>query len=267
MEFLSRDIKSSDFTGCLSDKSEIENLLLPIGGFDEEIHPFFALGGINAYIAGDSDTLGSKFIKPGTDVLQLVGSEPVCSSGYELSENTDTLAPLNLRQGCDIDNGTVLLVTNCQVGNIFVKTGGGDNLVEHSTNSVAGLQNSQNRFTSVFGEDASLMKPYVRTYFISESVAGGDALFFREDGRNFELTSNVSNLNFSFGVDSDFNGTADTFILTSDFLSVDSRSVVSVRVEITAGNDIGDIARNYVTTVNIRNRMVPAYTLSISGAN
>lgn len=264
LEFLVRDIKNADFTGCLSDKSEITNLLSPVGNYDPSVHEYFSLGGINAYVADGSNLLGGKIVKPDSDVIQVVSAEPVCPANSELSVNTDTLAPLTLREGCDIDDGTVLLVANCRSGNIFVKTDGVGNLIGHNSVSVEGLQNNQERFTEVFSADATLMRPYVRTYFIAEGLNGNDALHLREDGRNFELVSNISNLNYEFGIDTDSNGTANLTVTTDELSAYSPRRIVSVTLEILATDTDNEINRIYATSVNIRNRMAPAYSLTLA---
>ncbi len=267
LEFLARDIRAVDYAGCLANKTNITNIISRTGGFDPSIHEYFQLGAINSFIANSGESLGSNELIASSDVLTLVGARPVCSGTGELVTNTDRVAPLQLKNSCDIPDGSVLLVTNCQTGNIFIKSGGESGIVGHTTAPVVGLANTSNQLNAVYSDNATLLEPYVYTYFISTGANGNTSLFRREGDRNFELITNVRNLQFQFAVDANLDGVAEQLVSTASLTPDQIPYVIGIEYSLALQAESSDVLteRTFTTLTMIRNRTTPNYRLINQG--
>ncbi len=288
MEFLSRDIRNADFSGCVTDPTLITNNLNPASAaYVAGIHDFFALGGINGVAEANGMTIDN--IDPengavletydvidGTSTISIVGALPACDGISVLDASAaDEDDPLNLRAACDIDAGTVLLVSDCNQGDIFVKTNpAGGTQIEHTAAPVGGFSNLGNTFTEIYKADAQILVPFMREYFVAEGSNGNNSLYRRDNGSVRELITNVTDFQVIYGQDSmpalDGDGAADLF--GDNF--ADMTRVVSARVSLTVRSDEalirepGDaesrpITRTYSSTTGIRNRIVQSSIIAV----
>ncbi len=259
MEFISRDLRAADFSGCLQDKSRLQNLLsTSSSNYNAEYHTFYATGGISGVQSASSLTLGGASVANGTSTLAIVGAQPACDGITAIdSSAVDEDDPLVLRASCPIDPGTVLLVSNCYYGDIFVKTNAAsDTNIQHTTTAVSGLANASAAFQTTYKSDAQIFEPFVRQYFVAPGSNGNDSLYRRENGQNRELVTNVVNFQVTYGQDSDGDDAADNFAGTF----ADMSSVVSARIVLTVRSDNlidgAPLTRTYTSTSSIRNRTV-----------
>jgi len=259
VELLSRDIRNADFSGCLRNKTSLINGLTGYApGSEFEYYNLNAVDGAKA-VAGTK--VGTKDVKVDTDTLQIVAAVPVCDGvvnvGFDQADRGD---PLTLSAACptEINDGTVLLVSNCLAGEIFMKTGGIGNSIEHGTAAFDGVSNGSEDFDELYGTDATIMRPVVYTYFVAQGQNSLDALFRREDDTSYEIVPNVEDFQIEFGVDSDGDKGAETFVAAGSVADPEQivavRTTISVRsTELVNGNPI---VRSYTSTTSIRNRTV-----------
>lgn len=283
MELISRDIRRADSSGCLADKSRIQNILdASTVNYLDDVHPFFNLGATagQSGVTGVESALGDVItdfnpltavstdldVIDGTSILRVVGAAPACDGINALDNSSlDEDDPLRLRSACEIPEGTVLLVADCQRADIFVKTNpaGAGLVIEHAATAAGGFANTQPTFSKTYKYDAQILVPFVREYFVAQGSNGNNSLYRRDSGRVQELVTNVVDFQVIYGQDSNDNGAADIFAGTF----ADMSTVVSVRASLTVRSeqaiirepgdvDSRPIIRNYTSTNGIRNRVV-----------
>ncbi len=288
IEFISRDIRNADFSGCVTDAALITNNLSPVSaGYVAGVHDFFALGGINGVAEAngmtvdninpeDGAVLDTFDVIDGTSTISIVGAFPACDGISVLdAAASDEDDPLNLRAACDIDAGTVLLVSDCNQGDIFVKTNpAGGTQIEHTAAPVGGFANLGNTLTETYKADAQILVPFVREYFVAEGSNGNNSLYRRDNGSVRELITNVTDFQVIYGQDSlpALNGDGAADLFADNF--ADMTRVVSARVSLTVRSDEalirepGDvdsrpITRTYSSTTGIRNRVVQSSIIAV----
>ena len=274
LEVLSRDVRMADFWGCASDIVNIVNNLNPANaGFVD-----YESGGINGVEGGPgaSDTL---ILRGGFGTGLMV--EP--PFGPQASAN------LKVAAGNSLNQGDILLVSDCVQGDIFQVSNanpGGSGSIVHNTGSVTypGNYNATNPgcpganahcLSKVYGADASVFQVQQITYSVGAGFHGEPALF-----RNgIEFLEGVEELQVLYGEDTDAAGSAGAgianYYVPADEV-VDMERVVGLRIAVVtrsshdnlvpdanqyfsvfgaaqAGGD-SRIRRVYETTVNIHNR-------------
>lgn len=253
LDFLNRDFRNADFAGCVNDKDNVRNLVVgsPVN--------FFTGGGVSGVASTSSMVIDSKDVLDGTSYVRIVGAQPACEGISALdSSASDEDDPLRFRSACSIEKGTVLLVSSCQAGDIFVKTNdAADATIQHTTAPVdGGLRNSTNLFQAIYREESQVLMPFVREYFVADNDRGSTSLYRRDNAITRELVPNVIDFQVVYGTDNTDDGSADLF--TSD--PADFNLVVSARVELTvrsAGEIDGNpVTRSYSSTSSIRNRLI-----------
>jgi len=261
MEFITRDFRNADFAGCVNDKSRVQNL---VTGGDATVTSFFTGGGITGTASASSATIAdsdgtSYSVIDGTSTVRIVGAQPACDGITNIDNSAgDEADPIALRATCPIDPGTVLLVSNCYFGDIFVKTNAAtDANIQHTTSAVDGLANSSANFQTTYGNEAQVLQPFVRDYFIADNGRGSNSLYRRDSGEVQELVPNVVDFKITYGSDdADDDGAADVYAMTP----ADMATVVSARVELTVRSSTelhgNPVERTYTGTSNVRNRVI-----------
>lgn len=266
VEILTKDIRIADFWGCIPDsKSIMNNLDINSPNYVAAIHDFGdgGLGGINNVT---SQTIGGKTVLAGTDVLILRGSR----------ENDVRIEPpymplvsaaLHINTGSKIKPDDVLLVSDCQAGDVFQNTATNtftSGTVDHNTGTGT-IGNVRKEFQKSYGGDARILVPYAKAYFIANGTSGLPSLFVSVDGNASELIPGVEDMQIEYGEDTDGDLVAEQW-RTAD-LVVDMEEVVAVKIQLMVASDdaVGSTAANsadrrlrkpYFFTTNIRNRMI-----------
>ena len=257
MDFINRDFRNADFAGCVNDKSRVRNL---VTGGSADYATFFNSGGVTGTDNASSLTIDGKAVVDGSSTVRIVGAQPACDGITSLdSSAADEDDPLAFRNSCAIDPGTVLLVSNCQFGDIFVKTNAAsESNIKHDTTAVGGLANSSALFQTTYREEAQVLMPFVRQYFISDNGRGSNSLYRIDNGVRQELVPNVQDFQVVYGSDTSnpADGAADEFATAP----ADWSQVVSARVSITvrSQNELNGnpVTRTYSSTSSIRNRLI-----------
>ncbi len=257
MDFISRDFRNADFSGCVNNKDSVENL---VTGSADDYLTFFNNGGVTGMASASNLKVGGRDVLDGTSTVRVVGAQPACDGISSLdSSASDEDDPLQFRTSCAVDQGTILLVSNCQMGSIFVKTNPGtDSNIQHTTTPVNGLANTNALFQTTYREEAQVLVPFVRQYFLSDNGRGSNSLYRMDNNTIQELVPNVVDFQIVYGSDtsSPAAGAADEFSSSPADMSL----VVSARVNITvrSQNDLSGtpVQRTYTTTSSIRNRLI-----------
>ncbi|BFM08991.1 PilW family protein [Halioxenophilus aromaticivorans] len=256
MDFISRDFRNADFAGCVNDKSRVQNLVTGGGDFTG----FFNGGGITGTTNAKDATIGGRKVLDGTSTVRIVGAQPACDGISSLDSSAgDEDDPLTFRTSCAIPQGTILLVSNCQFGDIFVKTNADTaTTIEHTTSPVGSLSNSSAIFQTTYREEAQVLRPFVREYFLATNTRNGTSLYRRDNGDVQELVPNVESFEIMYGSDTSdpADGAADVFSASP----TDMSQVVSARVSLTVRSNSElngqPLTRTYSGTSSIRNRLV-----------
>lgn len=257
MDFINRDFRNADFAGCVNDKSRVQNL---VAGGTSDVTDFFDNGGVTGTANASNLTIDGMSVVEGSSTFRVVGAQPACDGISSLnSDASDEDDALNFRSACAIDQGTVLIVSNCRFGDIFVKTNAStETSIEHAATLVGDVGNSSAEFQTVYREEAQVLMPFVREYFIADNSRGTNSLYRRDNGELQELVPNVEDFQVSYGADTDSPADGSADIFATSF--ADMSTVVSARVSLTVrstGEVDGDpVTRTYTSTSSIRNRLV-----------
>ena len=274
LEVMARDIRMADFWGCASDITNVVNNLNSANA-----------GYVDYQTGGVAGTEGGAGVP---DTLILRGG---FGTGLNLEPPYGPQASANLKvaAGNDLEQGDIILVSDCTNGDIFQISNanpGGAGTVVHNTGSatVPGNYNATNPgcpganahcLSKVYGADASIYRVQQIVYTVGTGSEGEPALF-----RNgAEFLDGVEDLQILYGEDTDAPGSAGegiaNYFVPADQVA-DMERVIGIRIAIVArsSNDnlvtgnlqsfavLGAnetaadrrIRRVYETTVNIRNR-------------
>ncbi|WP_372880680.1 hypothetical protein [Psychromonas sp.] len=252
IQMLSRDIRSADYWGCMNDIAEINNTI-------ESAFTYVPVGqGISGEAKVSSKTISSITVKDETDTLTLRGARGF--SDLKIISMNPGAASIKIESGVDIPQGTVLLLSDCLSGDMFLNTHiNTTTVITHNQGqkvttkySAQTYQNATQTLSKDYsGSDVQLLIPYVKTYFIGRNSAGGYSLYRSEDGIASELVRGVTNLQLLYN-DGDNN-----YVPADDGgLVMDSVRAIRVALEIESGDasSASPLKRTYTVTVNIRNR-------------
>jgi type IV pilus assembly protein PilW len=235
LEFLSRDIRMSDFWGCANFDSVTNNLnpagVTPDLAFDE--------GGLSA-----DDGTGLN----GSDVITLRGAYPTNmnvlpngAAGYGPLQSSDiTIGNNNNLSQCDI-----VIVADCSRADIFqinnANPGGTGELV-HNTgttcspsnyNTVSCTGGNAHCLSKIYAGDASVYRMQQVVYSLGVGGQGEPALYRKENGNAaIELVDGIADFQIRYGEDIDGDLAADYYVPANQV--VDMGRVVSVRVWVLA---------------------------------
>lgn len=257
-ELIVRDIRGADYWGCIDDISEISNHLdtSPSSGYNPSILPT-AGHAINGQNDVTSQTISSINVTDNTDILTLRGATSI--SGVKINapmSATDETIQVSISNS--IPQGHVILISDCREADLFSnteQTTSTNAQIGHAVGTLStGIDNVSSNLSHTYGEDAQILSPYTKVYFIGENNSSSNSLYRADNGVVNELVRGVNNLQLMYGEDTSGDGSINIFTATP----TDIDQVLSIRVSITA--ESGDNAqgtsleRTYNTTANIRNR-------------
>ena len=271
MELLSRDIRMADYWGCAPGPSTISNNLdeTDTPDYTSAMHALEIASGV----VGENDVpvsradIGGVDVVEGSDVLSLRGASALSGVKVVTPYMTTTSAGVHVNDNSGIPKGTVLLISDCSGGDYFSTTGNntGNNLLHNDGFDTEGVvKNKTKNFSRTYKGDAVILSSYTKIYFLGKNNQGSNSLYRydSEDAELLELVPNVTSLNFTYGEDTrnDAVKAADLFRNAAMVSNMDN--VISVQVEIGIKNSGSSattntsVARNYSSTVTIRNRLL-----------
>lgn len=265
-ELLTRDIRMADFWGCMSLVDQIENHIdVPVGSdldfanqksVDHETANNTVIGGISA--VQDSDILTLR-TSSSMDLVRIDREHPPTSAVVKL---------VNIN-GAVIPQGTMVLLTDCDSADLFVTTkdtvGDGGNselqISHNSGNNGEYLTNKNHTLSASYGPDTDIYQAVARRYFVGRAQgATVDSLYVQADGGvPEELVRRVTDMQLTYLVDTNADGSVDMYTTSPSAAQLDSALSVRVQLTLESSNSVANgapLARNFVSTANIRNRML-----------
>ena len=241
LETINRDIRMAGYNGCSrsvatsniitnGSSNPLQDIATPIRGYEGGVHTL-------------PSALSSAGAISGTDVLVLMGGS---GSGEMVVKSHDPALAQIETLGHSVKSGELLMVTDCSKASMFQASAVAANYIEHNTGGSPGncskflgvtCPSSGAAASYVYKPGSSLMRVSSKAYLIANSEAnpGTRSLYAipREwtpgtSKREFELLNNVEDMQISYGVDSDGNETADTYVTASGVANW--AKVISVKI-------------------------------------
>lgn len=260
IDLISRDTRMADFRGCKTNGAITNHLDTTDSDYNPDTKNFLGAG-----LEGQDDvnevTVGTKTVKNGSDILVLRGSNDACG-GTGRMMNSATAAALHASQDCPLNAGQVIMVTNCQGGELFsvtniAKGSGGDSgkrTITHNQGKInipGAIDNASKTFSNSYGAESSILVPYVKRYFIADGLNNDSSLFVNDTGQEFELVPGVTDFQVLYGEDTDNDGAVNVY-READDPSLDMDNVKNIRFFLTLAD--GSHTESIDTVANIRNR-------------
>ncbi len=212
MDFLIRDIRGAGSWGCFSNTIKV----IPLLNKGTAVFDNYAAG-----IEGEENISVNKDVLPNTDTLTLRNTTILLdATGADVvvkEEPSSASADLKVSANSGIDQGDLIFVGDCSVGNLFqvtnVSTSKDGDSIAHNTGNTEKPGNASKEFSKVYGKDARLYKARFVSYQIRTGEGGQPALFKTENGGAAqELIEGVENMQILYGEDTDGNGTPNRYV-------------------------------------------------------
>lgn len=236
MEYLRRDIRMADYWGCVR-----EPRVGPPGATDSNIQNNLNISATFDF-AFDQGISGTDGLDNAPDVITLRGSR---DEGVRIHPPFMNIAAAALQTNSNngIEQGDILLVTNCSTGTIFQVSNpdpSQSGTIVHNEGSVVAPGNSQTEFNQTYGAEASIFKVTSSRYFVGDS-AGVPALF-KQDMNNapIEIVRGVENMQITYGEDIDGDGVPNYFV-PAGTPGFDIDRAVAIRVSLLMRSDDNNV--------------------------
>ena len=266
MDLLTKEIRMADYWGCAPDADSIKNHLDDVGDAADyaAANPDGLLtdigkDGVTGIDNANGVTIGSIDVLDGTDTLTLRGADDACGGSGRMVPSIQAAA-LHVSAQCEVDSGEIVLLTNCQSGELMTVTsvqgeGGCINsgavtnsnankkTITHNTgncNLPGAVDNKDKILQRQYGADARILKPYQRTYFISDAGPTGEpSLYVAETGAAaMELVPGVEDMQILYGRDSDGDDVVDRWTPASA-TAADMEEALAIKVQLVVASDTG----------------------------
>ncbi|WP_193166329.1 PilW family protein [Microbulbifer hainanensis] len=285
MDMLTREVRMADYWGCAPDKGSIRNHLdTSDPDYDPNVQDQYGADGILGQDNVSGVSIGGVNVIDGTDILTLSGASDACGGTGRMVPSV-TAASLAVTPNCPVKEGQIVLITNCQSGELMTITNvqdgtGGDSgkkTIVHNTGSltVGFVENATKNMQREYGADAKVLLPYQRKYFVADNSDGERSLFVSEDGGTpQELVPGIEDLQLLFGRDTDDDDVVDTWQpAVADKTQMEQALTVKIEMVVSSDNTVGakdftvtdidgesttygdrKLHRVYLTTAKVRNR-------------
>lgn len=285
MEYLTRDIRMAGYAGCHTNSEELKVVNYLAGGRNPQNDIINGIWGFEYQGTGpgatytipnhyptaqlasnanewspplDTSLVPATSIVQGTDVLAISLAGDLNDPPVRVAPPFRDAASFNVTQPNNIQDGQILMVTNCKQAAVFQVTnatdvGGGRTNIVHSMagnvapgNKCAVWGSPQCPEPNDFGDGSEIMNYRTVVYYIGRGASGRPALY----RNNLELVEGVESMQILFGMDTDGDPrkTADRYVTASGV--TDWRRVVSARVDllVTTSNVEGSAEQTMDTT-------------------
>lgn len=249
---LGRQIRMSGYQGCSNiTKVDILNLTqnnVYIGNGE-------ALQGYEGNSNNFSPTLPPQLVgKPeaNNDVIAVkMGAERKIVITGNMTNPSDSIQIINQQS---YSPGTIMLITNCKVGNYFIAGGNSNsNIVTHSS-----PPNTSNELSYNYTVDAQLMPYLYFAYYVKDtgrvnSTNQAILSLYRLDisGNEVELVEGVERMNIIYGVDTNNDASVDTFQRASEVGAANNwGNVIGVKVDLLLATTEDVLAKSQVYKFN-----------------
>lgn len=235
LDIISRDVRMAGYNGCNGQSiTPLINVNTPASyayNFSTGIQGFYGSGG-SWSPAPPADAPVPSSASQSSDVITLRRAD---SAGMPLTAPfmSSPTAAIPVFPGNGLSVGDIVLLSDCVGAAIFQISGGSPDTgtVLHAAGG-AGPGNSTGDVGRVFGSNAELAKVNTVTYFVSPSQFGTGPALWRVIGTQpaEELAENIEQIRILFGVDSDGDQSANSYVPPSP--AVNMANVVSVRISL-----------------------------------
>ncbi|WLQ14057.1 PilW family protein [Hahella aquimaris] len=275
-EMMARDIRMADNWGCMRDLEKISDHLdksdKDYANFAPN-NPFKSHGVLGKDNVAAGTKINSIEVVAGTDTLTLKGAHSLSSTRVVPPYMTPNAATIHLNKGNKIDIGQIVLITDCNGGDLFSNTAANtkdSGSLVHNTGAISStdapnaINNSIKDMSHTYDSTAQILVPVTKSYFVGKNSAGSNSLYRSVDGRASEIIRNVTDLQFKYGVDSNYvthtenymDKVVDTYTDAAGEATMDK--VISIRFTLTVENDEGidgdKVTKVFSATANVRNR-------------
>lgn len=235
---LTRDLRSAEYRGCLTDAGQIRNTLNDADAFlyDFDRHVQGFEGVDSSWSPSLDPSLGS--VLPGTDVLTLRKTfEPVA---YITQAMPETAADLKVQEDLDpppfAQSGDIVLISDCGGAAVFQitqYTARSGNIVHNTGNTGVRPGNATKDLGRRYGDGAEIMRVGTVSYLIRDGGAG-PALWRHPGGTGTasELIEGIENMQVLYGEDTDGDRTPERYVHAHEVS--DWKRVTAVRVALLA---------------------------------
>jgi len=222
MEFLARDIRMAGYWGCLGGTTTIQNNLNPA-----------AASILNEIVATDNDGLNN------SDSISITRAD--LASVAVVKTPSSKSANLKVTAGSGLEQNDIVIVLDCTSGDLFQITNdptkstkdGKDEFVHNSGSVSDGPGNANSNFQKKYSTDAKIHKIRNIEYYISLNPGEQPALYRRLNGNlGQELVEGIENMQILYGIDTDDNNTANSYVPFS--AGLDLNNAMSIRISILA---------------------------------
>ncbi|MEL7025575.1 MAG: PilW family protein [Pseudomonadota bacterium] len=217
-------------------------------------------GGFPPAIAGD--------VIAGTDAFTMIRAEP--DDRYVVQTHSTPTATLTLTQPHDLQQGEVLMVTDCLNSSMFQMSNANpantEVTIQHAQgvgvpgNCTSGLGAPLDCSSAAgtpyqFGEDSFVMRMTSRVYYIGTGASGRNALFRREMtntgalGAAVELADGVADMQIVYGRDTDGDGGVDQYDLADAIAGPQWAEVLSIQINLSvesAEDNLVDTPQSFI---------------------
>lgn len=248
LEVMAHDIRMAGYRGCASSSgafyNNLENGTFSAYNFEVPINGYDAVGaGWSPALPSDTGGLAGLGIRPGTDAIILRSAS---GSGFtvEKQPGADASADLKVTAPNDLENGDIVMATNCIASTVFQITNmnaAGDNVVHNTGTGTPGnsVKSLGENYSASGGE---LVKMESKSYFIRTGASGNPALWqfdnYKAGGGDnpAEIAEGVENMQIVYGVDTNGDGIVENYAKASAV--ADWKQVAAVRISLlTVGSD------------------------------
>lgn len=213
-DMVARAVRNAGYFGCFPENGIVNNLDTSDNDYDESLHDFSFEG-----IFSDSASRPAEALA-GTDWFLVSGLR---SGGVSLHSNEQVnSASFTVNQQGDIEPGDVIMISDCNHGDIFevsniqqgtgnevsvtvvANSGDGEPGNDFSDNSPEGCNNTSNCLSAIYPSGAQVLTPYNEVYFVGAGNSGRRALFVINSrinpGTPVELVDGVQDMRVRYGI-------------------------------------------------------------------
>lgn len=255
LHFLAKDIRNAAFWGC-AQEAEMNSTLNSGGGFDFSGPP----------LTGTEGTSGAP------DTITIRGATQDLAVNLRQAMPT-TSAALVVSDVGDVEVGDILLVTDCEAADVFQVTNTKDtasSIVHNAGNTGVSPGNYTQELSRKYDTSATVYTARERTYSIATD-ADGEQVLQREVNGNAEiLVDGVEDLQITYGIDTDADMTANTYIPADSVTDWNDAIVVRIQLLVRGKEDnVLDESQEYtyngttVTAADKRLRQVFTKTVGV----
>jgi len=279
LDTVTQDLRTAGFFGCAIfdplDTSTLVNNLNPAGpGYDPAIYDFIGQGPIGGT---ENDGLN------GSDSITLRGAKPNQVTIHP-PFNLPTSDAIEVTTNTSIEAGDIVMVTNCNGGDIFQVTGkvAGTGPNQEAMSHIIGGAGPGNYnpgacggghcLSQTYGSESSMFELQTVTYSIAVGASGEPALWRSENGTNVELIEGIEQMQVLYGIDTNADNFANQYVVSTAV--ADMLAVMSVRLMLLVRSDSDGVTEdaqvynyNGVSTTAADQRLRQVFSTTIALRN